>query len=110
MKITRPQLKKLIVETIQQEQAILLEMPHSPIVGQEQERNKEAGHDDGHSGDEAKRSLFHMSQQAQQLHDMLQGDENLEPWVYDKILKAADSLEKVFKAITYDKGPGQGHL
>ena len=51
-----------------------------------------------------------MTQQAQQLHDMLMEDENLEPWVQDKISKAADYLEKAFKAITYDKGPGQGKL
>jgi hypothetical protein len=51
-----------------------------------------------------------MSQQAQQLHDILHGDENLEPWVQDKITKAADYLEKAFKAITYDKGPGKGRM
>ena len=51
-----------------------------------------------------------MSQQAQQLHDMLQGDENLEPEIQDKIIKAADYLEKAFKAVTYDKGPGQGRV
>ena len=51
-----------------------------------------------------------MAQQAQQLHDMIQGDENLEPWVQAKITKAADYLEKAFKAISYDKGPGKGRL
>ena len=36
--------------------------------------------------------------------------ENLEPWVAAKITKAADYLEKAFKAISYDKGPGRGKL
>tara|TARA_R100001594_G_C3948722_1_gene242473 strand:+ start:302 stop:631 length:330 start_codon:yes stop_codon:yes gene_type:complete len=107
MKITRSQLKHLILESISENQSVLLEMPRPPIVGQEQtgDYTKDP---DGYEGEMAKRSLFHMSQQAQQLHDMLMGDENLEPWVQDKITKAADYLEKAFKAITYDKGPGDG--
>jgi len=107
MKITRAELKRLIAESISESQSILLEMPQPPVVGQEQtgDYTKDP---DGYEGEMAKRSLFHMSQQAQQLHDMLQGDENLEPWVQAKITKAADYLEKAFKAVTYDKGPGQG--
>jgi hypothetical protein len=107
MKIKRSELKQLIREAINEASSVLLEAPDTPIVGQEQtgDYTKDP---DGYEGEMAKRSLFHMSQQAQQLHDMLQGDENLEPWVQDKISKAADYLEKAFKAVTYDKGPGQG--
>lgn len=109
MKITRSELKQLIAESISESQSVLLEMPQPPIVGQEQtgDYTKDP---DGYEGEAVKRALFHMSQQAQQLHDMLQGDENLEPGVQDKIAKAADYLEKAFKAITYDKGPGQGRI
>ena len=107
MKLNRQQLKSLIAEEINRSRSVLLENPRFFPVGR---RAREEEDPDGYEGEVAKKALFHMSQQAQQLHDMLQGDENLEPWVYDKILKAADSLEKVFKAITYDKGPGQGHL
>ena len=107
MKIKRSELKQLIREAINEASSVLLEAPDAPIVGQEQtgDYTKDP---DGYEGEMAKRSLFHMSQQAQQMHDMLQGDENLEPWVQDKISKAADYLEKAFKAVTYDKGPGQG--
>jgi len=35
-------------------------------------------------------------------------DENLEPWVQDKISKASDYLEKAFKAIMYDKQNPRG--
>jgi len=110
MKITRSELKNLIRESIAENQSVLLEMPEAPIVGQEQANDSYTKDPDGYEGEMAKRSLFHMSQQAQQLHDMLQGDENLEPWVQDKITKAADYLEKAFKAVTYDKGPGQGRI
>lgn len=106
MKITRSELKKLVQETINQDKSILLEGPDYPVVGQEQNGDYDKD-PDGYEGELAKRSLFHMSQQSQQLHDMLMGDENLEPWVQDKITKAADYLEKAFKAILYDKqNPG----
>lgn len=107
MKITRAKLKQLILESINEENSTLLESPDSSIVGQEQtgDYTKDP---DGYEGEMAKRSLFHMSQQAQQLHDMLQNDENLEPWVQDKITKSADYLEKAFKAILYDKQNPEG--
>jgi hypothetical protein len=107
MKLTRTALKALIAEEIGNNGSILLEMPAPPIVGQEQigDYTKDP---DGYEGEMAKRSLYHMAAQAQQLHDMIMEDENLKPWVQEKISKAADYLEKAFKAISYDKGPGQG--
>ena len=109
MKLTRANLKNLIMEAMAEKQSILLEMPSGAEMGKVDK--EAAGKDpDGYEGEMAKRSLYHMSQQAQQLHDMLQGDENLEPWVQAKITKAADYLEAAFKAITYDKGPGQGRV
>ena len=109
MKLTRRALDQLISEVIEEEKSILLEMPQTPIVGQgiQSDQSKDP---EGYEGEMTKRSLYHMSQQTQQLHDMLQGDENLEPWVYEKIAKAAELLEKAFKAITYDKGPGQSRV
>ena len=109
MKLSRTSLKALIAEDLNKNSSLLLEMPGHPIVGQEQtgDYTKDP---DGYEGEMAKRSLYHMAAQAQQLHDMIMEDENLEPWVQDKITKAADYLEKAFKAITYDKGPGQGRI
>ncbi len=109
MKLTRTALKALIAEELNKNSSLLLEMPGHPIVGQEQtgDYTKDP---DGYEGEMAKRSLYHMAAQAQQLHDMIMEDENLEPWVQDKISKAADYLEKAFKAISYDKGHGQGRL
>ena len=109
MKLSRTSLKNYILEEINKSNSVLLEMPEGPIVGQEQtgDYTKDP---DGYEGEMAKRSLYHMAAQAQQLHDMIMEDENLEPWVQEKISLAADYLEKAFKAISYDKGPGQGRL
>lgn len=107
MKISRTQLKKLINEVLTEEDSLLLEMPQSPIVGQEQtgDYTKDP---DGYEGEMAKRSLHFMAQQAAQLHDIIMDDENLEPWVQAKITKAADYLKSAFEAIKYDKDHPEG--
>ena len=107
MKITKNELKKMIAEELNGS-SVLLEMPQTNML--DPASNNYEKDPDGYEGDMAKRSLYHMAAQAQQLHDMLQDDENLEPWVQSKITKAADYLEKAFKAISYDKGPGRGKL
>jgi hypothetical protein len=124
MKISKSQLKSLIMETILENESMLLEGPYSgsslknaaTFEGEHTQGTEGTTPEDEHSdpegdnGEMLKRALYHMSQQSQQLHDMLQGDESLEPWVQDKVFKAAKALEAAFKAITYDKGPGQGRL
>ena len=107
MKISKKELKKMIAEELNGS-SVLLEMPQMNQL--DPASNNYEKDPDGYEGNMAKRSLYHMAAQAQQLHDMLQDDENLEPWVAAKITKAADYLEKAFKAISYDKGPGRGKL
>jgi len=106
MKISKKELKKMIAEELNGS-SVLLEMPKMNMMDPASNYEKDP---DGYEGSMAKRSLYHMAAQAQQLHDMLHDDENLEPWVAAKITKAADYLEKAFKAISYDKGPGRGKL
>ena len=106
MKISKKELKKMIAEELNGS-SVLLEMPQMNMMDPASNYEKDP---DGYEGSMAKRSLYHMAAQAQQLHDMLQDDENLEPWVAAKITKAADYLERAFKAISYDKGPGKGKL
>jgi len=106
MKISKKELKKMIAEELNGS-SVLLEMPKMNMMDPASNYEKDP---DGYEGSMAKRSLYHMAAQAQQLHDMLHDDENLEPWVAAKITKAADYLEKAFKAISYDKGPGKGKL
>ncbi len=117
MKLSPTEFTALIEEVLQEQKSILLEMPPLSTTGAKmhghepkQPKDSYTVDPDGYEGEMGKRALFHMSQQAQQLHDILHGDENLEPWVQDKITKAADYLEKAFKAITYDKGPGKGRM
>ena len=105
MKITRQELKKIIVEQIRADRSVLLEMPREGTGPQIQQYEKDP---DGYEGEVARRALYHMSQQAQQLHDMLKADDQLEPRVHSEITKAAVYLEKAFKAITYEKQHPEG--
>tara|TARA_Y100000310_G_C20610954_1_gene777959 strand:+ start:92 stop:424 length:333 start_codon:yes stop_codon:yes gene_type:complete len=109
MKFTRSKLKKLIDEVISENTntSMLLEMPQPPIVGQEQtgDYTKDP---DAYDGDLARRSLYHMARQADQLHDMVRDDDELVPEISEKISLAADYLEQAFKFITYDKQNPEG--
>jgi hypothetical protein len=106
MKLSKNELRRMIAEELN-DSSVLLEMPKMNMMDPASNYERDP---DGYEGNMAKRSLYHMAAQAQQLHDMLHDDENLEPWVAAKITKAADYLEKAFKAISYDKGPGKGKL
>jgi len=107
MKISRAGLQKLIAELMRESQGVLLEMPQGPIVGQEQTGDYTKDPEE-YEGEHSRRSLYHMARQADQLHDMIMDDDDLEPWVSEKISLAADYLEKAFKAITYDKQNPEG--
>ncbi len=102
----------MIAETIATHNSVLLETPDMPVGVRDKIEGPgdDAEDPNGHKDEVLRRSLYHMSQQAQQLHDMLGDQENLTDWVSTKISKAATYLEEAFKAIMYDKGPGQGKL
>ena len=108
-KLSRRALKTLIIEEINKDSSVLLEMP-TPVMNAQHPTppRGEEKDPDGYEGAMARRELFHLAQQAQQLHDMLQDDENLEPWVQAKLTKAADYVEAAFKAIIYDKQNPEG--
>ena len=102
MKLTPQSLKSLIQETLAEKSSVLLETPE-PIIPLEGGDGKDP---DGYEGTMAKKELFHMSQKAQQLHDMLADDDDLEPWVQSKITKAASMMSAVFDHMMYEKRPG----
>lgn len=112
MKISKKELQEIIAETITASNSILLETPDISVGARDdiEDVADDAQDPNGHKDEEMRRSLYHMSQQAQQLHDMLGDEENLTDWVATKISKASLYLEEAFKAIMYDKGPGQGRL
>ena len=110
MNLTRDNLISLIAEELRSTRSILLEEePPPPHKSRDYEaQGEESGgkylsDDDNNKVDLARQALFHMAQQAQQLHDMLTDGDNVTPHVVSSILDAAGDLEEAFKAITYDK-------
>lgn len=65
---------------------------------------------DGYEGRMAKNNLFKMAEYATALHNMIQDNQNLEPWVEEKIAVAASMIDSVKHYLEYEKmrGPQQG--
>lgn len=61
---------------------------------------------DGYEGRMAKGNLFKMAEYATRLHNMIQDNENLEPWVEEKIAVAASMLDSVAHYMEYEKMRG----
>lgn len=95
---------------MKESKSILLEFPNGnsvPRMGPNAPQDEDAPDKDA-EGSMARKNLYHMGAQANQLHAMLADNENLEPWVQDKITKAADYLNSVFRHVTYDKQNPEG--
>ena len=111
MKITRDSLMGLINEVRNQTNSILLEMPGGSSTGTRMgAQDNHANNQDPSSFQEniAKKSLYHLARQADQLHDMIADNDNLEPGEEEKITKAAQYIKDVFESITYEKDNPKG--
>jgi len=98
MKLTKSNLDALIKEALTEYESVLLEMPETgQIMGDAHRVDDKKGQE----GAGAKQKLFHMAQQAQQLHDMLADNADLEEWVQDKLAVAARDLRSIFDHLVY---------
>ena len=111
MKITRSALIELISKQIAETNSVLLEGPwegSSPSVQADPGESTELNGINPNPAEKARLALFHMSEQATSLHDMLRGDDSLDKWIQDGVKSATQSLEKVFKAVMYSKQNPEG--
>jgi len=58
---------------------------------------------DGYEGRMAKGNLFKIAKSASELHNAFQDNENLEPWVEEKIAVVAQMIDSVADYISYEK-------
>ena len=61
---------------------------------------------DGYEGRMAKNNLYKMAEYATVLQSLIQDNENLEPWVQEKIAVAASMMESVGHYLQYEKMRG----
>jgi len=101
-------LKKLIKEVIQQK---IDEAPLEECGMEEADLNKPEVakisnteiDPDGYEGYMAKGNLYKMAKSASELHDLFADNENLEPWVQEKIAVAARMIDDVADYMEYAK-------
>lgn len=61
---------------------------------------------DGYEGKMAKQNLYKLAEHATMLQAIIQDNENLEPWVEEKIAVAASMMESVGNYLQYEKMRG----
>jgi len=105
MKFTRKQLKKLIVKELRSSQSVLLEMPGRDGSYSYGEEDNRGGND---VVDLTAQKLYHLARQADQLHDILKGDDKLSEEVSNDIEEIANKVKEIFDAVMYDKQNPKG--
>lgn len=103
MKITKTFLRQIIRECMTDMGAPY--PSNQPAISQTQSPNFVAD-PDGYEGRMAKGNLYKTAQYATMLQGLIQDNENLEPWVQEKIAVAASMMESVGNYLQYEKMRG----
>mgnify|MGYP003667534053 CR=1 FL=1 len=112
MKITRAELKSLIMESINERQSMLLEFPNGggsrARMGPNAVEHDDAGGLSQNEGSLTRQDLFHLGEKANQLHALISDKEDLDPKIQSKITQAAALVSSVFDSLTYQKKNPEG--
>ena len=113
MKITNEELKKLIKEETMKVLKFGMGPPiaaHGNVIKPEpaHEPEREQHGDYDYRGRMTKSNLYNIAKHAKMLHDMLEDNEDIEPWVEEKIAVATEAIETVAEYMEYEKVRG-GH-
>jgi hypothetical protein len=102
MKISKDRLKQIIKE----------ELAVGEIeMGRGEEHDEYSGGDyprdsHGYEGEMAKTNLWKIAEYAKEMHDLIADDEDLEPWVEEKIAVAAYMMDQIGHHLQYQKHRG----
>jgi hypothetical protein len=94
MLITKDKLKQIIKEELE----VSVTGRHGEMHGGAYQKDP-----DGYEGRMAKGNLYKIAEYAHELHDIIMDDENLEPWVQEKIAVAAQMMDSVGHYLQYEK-------
>ena len=104
MLITKDKLKQIIKEELE----VSVTGRHGEMHGGAYQKDP-----DGYEGRMAKGNLYKIAEYAHELHNIIMDDENLEPWVQEKIAVAAQMMDSVGHYLQYEKHrsheEGEGH-
>jgi hypothetical protein len=102
MKIAKDRLKQIIKEELAVGVAPAgPEGAHDELAGGEYPRDSH-----GYEGRMAKTNLWKIAEYAKEMHDLIHDDEDLEPWVEEKIAVAAYMMDSVGHYLQYEKHRG----
>lgn len=100
MKLTKTSLLKIIKESINEiDNMQSFHPPMLPAAAMEKNYPKDP---DGYEGRMAKNNLNKIGEHASVLQSIIKDDENLEPWVQEKIAVAASMIESVGNYLQYE--------
>jgi|LakMenEpi03Aug12_release.lakeMendotaPanAssembly.Ray.scaffolds.fasta_scaffold80794_3 hypothetical protein len=105
MKVTKEYLKQLIRESMHD---LMVHQPApypasinvAPLVNKSSNFVEDP---DGYEGRMAKANLYKIGEYAQSLQGLIRDEENLEPWVQEKIAVAASMMDSVGHYLQYEK-------
>jgi hypothetical protein len=108
MKVTQQFLRKIIKECMHD---VMMQQPAPyPAATNFAPPVKQMGNyvpdPDGYEGRMAKSNLYKISEYAESLQGLIQDDENLEPWVQEKIAVVAQMMDSVGHYLKYEKMRG----
>ena len=93
MKIAKDRLKQIIKEELE-----MGEVGHDEFGGGAYPKDPE-----GYEGRMTKQNLWKIAEYAQKMHDLIHDDENLEPWIEEKIAVASYIMDSVGHYLQYEK-------
>jgi hypothetical protein len=108
MKISKDRLKQIIKEELAVGVVGEKPMHDSPHGEEEGEHDEMSGGEylrdqHGYEGEMAKTNLWKIAEYAQEMHDLIHDDEDLEPWVEEKIAVAAYMMDQIGHHLQYMK-------
>ena len=105
MKISKDRLKEIIKEEL-----TVGVVGGEPIHGGEEHDEYTGGNypkdPHGYEGEMAKTNLWKIAEYAQEMHELIADDENLEPWVEEKIAVASYMMDQIGHHLQYKKHRG----
>jgi hypothetical protein len=110
MKVTKKYLRDLVLECINDmsyEQTVsnmANATPNAPFPMQQMGNSMSLPEEEGRM---AKGNLFKMAEAATMLHNIIEDNENLEPWVEEKIAVATEMIGSVADYLKYNKVTGK---
>lgn len=94
---------KITIKKAAVQEDLMMGLTKAPDESDMQDQGEYEKDPDGYEGEMAKTNLYKIADYAKDLCALLRDDENLEPWVQEKIAVAASMIDSVAHHLKYQK-------